>query len=366
MTWDRLSGVTLAGEYPLEQILEESESGAWFRTFSAPRNLPAVLRIIPDSGEEGERHLARWRRLRLLNHPNLQLLYDCGRAVHHGETLLFAVFEYPDDRLDEALSQGALSETEIRQVLDAAAGALRYLHSQGLVHGSLDAGHIVAMGDRIKLATESVRAAGPGEPEEDFRALRGLLGIPDPAPPLVEKAVEAPAAAPLLPPPTRTRAIIEEEPPPARNWKPLWPIAAGALALLVAVAALSHKSAPAPAPPAAKSMPARTTVPSAPAAAPPVVASEPLPAVGEHRPRGEWRVIVYTFSHLQDAENKARSINRRIPGLKAEVYTPHGANRPPFLVALGGRMSRTDAASLQRKAMSRGMPRDTFIRNYND
>ena len=84
------------------------------------------------------------------------------------------------------------------------------------------------------------------------------------------------------------------------------------------------------------------------------------------RARPEWRVIAYTYMRLKDAENKARSINQKLPGLNAEVYTPKGRNQPPFLVAFGGRMTRTDAAGLQRKALSRGLPRDTFIRNYTD
>jgi len=85
-------------------------------------------------------------------------------------------------------------------------------------------------------------------------------------------------------------------------------------------------------------------------------------------PRGrvEWRVIAYTYSRMKDAENKARSINQKLPGLNAGVFTPKGRNQPPFLVALGGRMTRNDAAGLQRRALSRGLPRDTFIRNYND
>jgi hypothetical protein len=77
-------------------------------------------------------------------------------------------------------------------------------------------------------------------------------------------------------------------------------------------------------------------------------------------------VIAYTYSHLKDAEHKAQTINQKMPGFHAEVFTPKGRNQPPFFVALGGRMTRSDAAALQRRAMGRGLPRDTFIRNYND
>src|SRR5215467_13125763 len=128
MNWDRLTGVSLAGEYPLQRILGESESGAWFETFSEARNARAVLEVIKEDATTGEQQLACWRRVRLLHHPNLQLLYDCGRTVHHGEALLYAVLENPDESLDTALSQGGLSDTETNEVLDAVSGALEYLH----------------------------------------------------------------------------------------------------------------------------------------------------------------------------------------------------------------------------------------------
>jgi len=187
----------------------------------------------------------------------------------------------------------------------------------------------------------------------------------------------------VLPEPlTRPLRGREYEPEPGRQpgaVRAFWPYAAAAVVLVGNVVGITHKppteSAAAPAVPA----PATAVQKPAPPAAdprPPVVASHkatppPSPAVAHRsaeppRGRAEWRVIAYTYSRTKDAENKAKSINQKTPGLNAEVYTPKGRNQPPFLVALGGRMTRTDAAGLQRKALSRGLPRDTFIRNYND
>jgi hypothetical protein len=112
-------------------------------------------------------------------------------------------------------------------------------------------------------------------------------------------------------------------------------------------------------------------VPIAPAAAP---MTRPAPAPERSEPavrersdeRPFWRVIAYTYSRLNDAQEKAARINERRPELRASVFTPRGAERAPYLVALGGRMSRDEALRLQRRARAAGMPRDTFVRNYSE
>lgn len=93
---------------------------------------------------------------------------------------------------------------------------------------------------------------------------------------------------------------------------------------------------------------------------------KPTPTGPPSLPQGAWRVIAYTFSAHQDAARKARAINEKWPAMAAEVFTPRGQSRGPFLVAIGGRRTRSDAAALQRKARSQGLPRDTYIQNYSN
>ena len=75
-----------------------------------------------------------------------------------------------------------------------------------------------------------------------------------------------------------------------------------------------------------------------------------------------WHVIAFTFRREADAEKRARSINEKYSNLHAQVFTPSGG--PPYLVALGGRMSREEAEVMRRKARAEGLPRDTYVRNY--
>jgi hypothetical protein len=79
-----------------------------------------------------------------------------------------------------------------------------------------------------------------------------------------------------------------------------------------------------------------------------------------------WRVIAYTYNGLTHAENKARTINGKYPQFHAEVFAPRGRNRGPYLVSLGGRKTRAEALHVQQAARAKGLPRDTFVRNYRD
>jgi hypothetical protein len=62
---------------------------------------------------------------------------------------------------------------------------------------------------------------------------------------------------------------------------------------------------------------------------------------------------------------KAQYINKRWPDLHAGVFTPK-SQRGYYLVALGKTMDHDEAARLQRKARSLGLPRDTYVQNYSE
>jgi hypothetical protein len=76
-----------------------------------------------------------------------------------------------------------------------------------------------------------------------------------------------------------------------------------------------------------------------------------------------WRVIVYTFAQRRDAEQRAASINGRFPEFEAEVFQPNDSS--PYLVSIGGRMSRQEAAQLRATARASGLPRDAYMQNYS-
>ena len=394
-------GVSVGG-YTLERWVRDDKGSTFFAAVD-DEGERWLMQLMPAEDAASEPQYASWQRSRHLRHPHLLEVRDVGRAELDGNNYIFCVFEPPDDVLSSALEQGPLSEGETRDVLEAALAALRYLHAQGLIHGSLAADQIVAVGDATKLATYTVREpVMPNEHAEDVRRLGELvrkLRAPEPltepfagiarhatapesrrwtlaeiarelAPP--PRVVAAPAVPPAVPAPPPTQVSLpapahpvrldEEEPTPAKGF-PKWIIAGVAILLFtILMFNLRRKpdavqSTPIPAPP-----PVTTTAPTpADAVKPPAPAPRNTPSQAP----GIWRVIAFTYHSHDMASKKAKAINARWPDLSATVFTPKG-RRGYYLVALGDRMTRDDATRLQRKARSMGLPRDTFVQNYSE
>ncbi|SNT25508.1 hypothetical protein SAMN05421770_106113 [Granulicella rosea] len=75
-----------------------------------------------------------------------------------------------------------------------------------------------------------------------------------------------------------------------------------------------------------------------------------------------WHVVAYTYNHEDQAWQKVASLRAEHSSLRPEVFSPSG--RAPFLVTLGGGMSRAEAEALRRQARKDGLPRDVFTRDY--
>ena len=112
----------------------------------------------------------------------------------------------------------------------------------------------------------------------------------------------------------------------------------------------SHSVASSAASPATASAPVAVTPP------PSAAASAPAD------PRANWRVVAYTYNRLEQAQQKVAALVNRNPLLSPQVFSPSG--HAPYLVALGGPMTRDDAAALRSKAIASGLPHDTYIQNY--
>ncbi len=394
--WKNLVDTSIAARYSLDELLNSDDSGASY-VATVESGERVLIRLVP-AQSAGDR-LAGWAAVRRLEHPNLLALIDSDSTGSAADAIAYAVFEYPDDNAASAIAQGPMSERDAQEIFAAAREALRYLHRKGLVHTAVDPDHIVAVGDRIKLASDTVQLESAGHsPQDDLRALGATLyelltahrlepgEEPDAArlaepfrsivPNLRRGEWEAPVAvaAPVAPVAAATPAPFVV--PPQRSYTWIY-AAAGLLLLAVAILVLARgrspqpelaaSAQPLPAPvsePAA--VPVRLPEPPPPAAPAPDAnrAAEPS-APTARNPRPYWRVVAYTYSRKRDAERKAQSINRQWPDFDAEVITPTGANRPPYLVALGGRMTRPDALRLRQQARGKGLPRDIFVQNYS-
>jgi hypothetical protein len=78
--------------------------------------------------------------------------------------------------------------------------------------------------------------------------------------------------------------------------------------------------------------------------------------------RSAWRVVAYTYNHEGQAQKKAETIAQKHSELRPEVFTPNG--RAPYLVTVGGEMSKDDAFALAKRARGEGLPHDIYAQNY--
>jgi hypothetical protein len=183
----------------------------------------------------------------------------------------------------------------------------------------------------------------------------------------VERAVEAPIA----PPPSVMRRIqvpVDEKPGRLRG------LAYGLGTLLIVLLGWyfvhsrsastndAGKEAPAvaPAPVAKQSAAVGNVVPSAPVKA--GNASTVVERSDLGASQSNWRVIAFTYNQEAQARQKASAIAQEHPDLSPAVFTPNG--HAPFLVTLGGQMTKQDAFAFSGKAKREGMPRDTYAQNY--
>jgi hypothetical protein len=118
-------------------------------------------------------------------------------------------------------------------------------------------------------------------------------------------------------------------------------------------------------PPVAATSPAATEPSSHPAPSARVSAGNTPAPAGQNvagDSRGRWRVIAFTYSREDQAQQKVAEIAQSHPDLSPTVFRPNG--RGPFLVTLGGPMSREDAFAFSGKAKREGMPKDIYAQNY--
>lgn len=319
--WTKWESQVVNGIFPLRRFLGRSNHSVVFLTECPAQNLAnAAIKIIPADPARAESQLSRWQLAASLSHPHLIRLLEAGRCKLGGHPFLFVVTEYAEQNLAQILPHRALTVPEVREMLIPALDALAFLHRQNLVQGRLKPTNFLVVNDQLKLASDTIRAAGDAAGTDlaaDMQALGATIvealtqvrpGLKSPAEPPSLPASLSPALADALlrtlspaprnrptvaelrnradppsealaaPPPTVSAQAAAVAPPAAsgRETRPRWLIPAAALGLvLLAVWAGSRllRSHTGSAPPHAEAMAPLQT--AAPAAAP---SSETVPS----------------------------------------------------------------------------------------
>lgn len=159
-TWRQWEGRTVGGKYLLGNYLGGSGTSGVFRTRVEGEPADAIIRLVASEGAEAERQVWQWKTASELRHPNLVRILTVGSSSSEGRELVYAVEEYAEENLAEIVPMRALTAEEVRGVLEAALGALEYVHGKGMALGRVRPASVLAAGDQIKLSSDSLRSAG--------------------------------------------------------------------------------------------------------------------------------------------------------------------------------------------------------------
>lgn len=212
------------------------------------------------------------------------------------------------------------------------------------------------LGDKVAARVES-RAAAPGQTAASPTSQKtiGKPSADSPQPSLFTEPEVRRDLAHLL-------ADDEDDEPAWRRHLTGPRVLAGAavvlLVTIVALYAILHRG-PAKSSQHATASPVVVTEPAHPAIA------KPAPAVHTALPaqaQAGWRVIVYTYDRQADAQHKADSLAQKYPQFQPGVFSLHGHS--PWLVTLGGVMSKDQAFALRKQAVHLGLPRDSYAQNF--
>jgi hypothetical protein len=243
----------------------------------------------------------------------------------------------------------------------------------------------MAAGDQLKLNIDcAIRVADGGAPENDMHALGALvlecLGQKDSvgtfadliwhcrdadlgkrwtAEQLVEY-LNAPPGQPIEPAHVEVR--VEKR---TSHRTPKWIFAGLAAVVLVVLLVAQYRSKqPVPAPVTAPPPVVQKHAPASPPpplvqAAPPQLAAVAPPREG--RRGAGWSVIVASYVSREAAEKRMRTLANKWRNFNPTVMERH-SEKAPYMVVLGENLSEDAAESLRQRAVTSGLPRDTYIK----
>jgi len=165
--WKKFEGQVVNKLFPLRRFLGSTNYSAVFLTQSGhaqPKNL--AIKFI-NRGAKADWQASLFQRASKLSHPNLLRLLPGGPCKLGDMDLLFVVMEYDEQDLGRVLSNRPLSEKEARETLGPLLDALSYVHSKGFAHSHIKPSNLMAIGDHLKLACDTVLPLG--EPRPDLR-----------------------------------------------------------------------------------------------------------------------------------------------------------------------------------------------------
>ena len=323
-TWKKWEGQVVDHKYQLlKHVSSTDHSVVFLAEFRDPEPRQVAVKFISADFAGKDRQLAAWSAAAQLTHPNLLRIYGGGICKIEDMELMYVATEYAEENLAQVLPHRALMAEETSEMLNSVVDVLVYLHGKDLVHGHIKPSNVLAMGELLKVSSDTIYPAGEVREMRRERSAYDAPELPDsPGTPaadvwslgvtLVEAFTQQPAvlpfneqADPIIPAIIRepflqiTRNILRRK--PRLRWssadiaEKLNPTAATAKAVAVGAGATSASvSASAgamaiPAAPVAGPVVTAVDVPLSPEPAVPLAKLPPEPAMGPALPRPQMR-----------------------------------------------------------------------------
>ncbi len=147
------------GKFPLLKWLGGNERSAVFSTHlpGKGKQAAAIKLLSPEAGNAASQ-VSRWQLAATLEHPHLLRVFDAGQCQIGNTPLVYVVMEVAEEDLSRVLPARPLSPEEAKEMIPPVLDALSYLHQKGLVHGRIRPANIMAVGDQLKLSSDSIHA----------------------------------------------------------------------------------------------------------------------------------------------------------------------------------------------------------------
>jgi TonB family protein len=164
--WKQWEGELVDGRFQLLQFLGGSDHSAVFLAESKQPSQRVALKFVDANPATAQLQLSRWERAAKLSHPHLLEILHSGRCQLGRATMLYVVTEFAQENLSQILPSRPLNPTEVEYMLRSALEVLAYLHGQGLAHGRLKPGNIMAVSEELKVSSDTI--CRPGEKRLDL------------------------------------------------------------------------------------------------------------------------------------------------------------------------------------------------------
>ena len=391
-----LIGLKIDSKYVLSRLLAGENGAAVFEAEHEEGSVSALIHLVETGTPLAEAKKQAWSLASEMEHPNLVRVLDQGHAEMDGTDFLYCATEKPEDSVADALPGRSLTSEEAQHVLVAIVPALRRLHDHGVIHGDVRPASIVAVGDRVKLTSQSLRRV-EGELAPAFAAETRQLGatlvemLTQKRPPVGSARLDS-SLLREIPKPLKDIASRTLDPDPARQWSVAdvqlslagslvpEPVASDPeftepasrslmIPVLVAIGVLvliglfffSRPVRKEPVATATVETPATVAPTPAPVVRPSTVPpSDPKPAPVARSRTSPWAVVTAIYNSHEAASRRARELGKRWSKSQVEVF-PEAGEGKQYMVILGSGMTKSAADKLRRQARAAGLPRDTYV-----